>query len=161
MSRGISLREGQLLARSLRVERPTHLVVATVSAGVAANAAVAMELMTSPGNVVILALVFVSLILCTLAVSSDIYSRSSQAVSNLRSIGASRRSLGVAVFMSVIFYAVAGSAAGGMVGVALGLALGGSGGVFSALTSVLAVVAISSAAEAVGVYAGGRGTWPS
>ncbi len=161
MRSGISLQEGQLLSRSLKVSRSTHLLMATVSGGVASNAALAMQLLGTPGQVAALAIVFVSLAAGTLAVSSDIYSRSSQAVSNLRSIGASSRSLGVAVFMSLIGYGVAGAAFGGAIGAILGLSFASGGDMLHALIAILAVVVTSSVAEAFGVYAGGRKAWPS
>jgi len=161
MSRGISLHEGQLLARSLKVSRSTHLLVASVAAAVAANAAAAIQLTGTVGQIALLALIFVTLAAGTSAISSDIYARSSQTIANLRSIGATSRSLSGAVFISVIGYGVAGSALGAGIGVALGLALGGQGGVVSALVAVLGVILASSAAAAAGVYAGGRGTWRS
>jgi len=161
MSRGISLHEGQLLARSLKVSKSTHLVVATVAAAVAANAAAAIQMTGTAGQAILLALIFVTLAAGTSAISSDIYARSSQTIANLRSIGASSRSLSSAVFLSVIGYGVAGSALGAGVGSALGFALGGQGGVASLLVAVLGVILASSAAAAAGVYAGGRRTWRS
>jgi len=161
MSRGISLHEGQLLARSLKVSKSTHLVVATVAAAVAANAAAAIQMTGTVGQAILLALIFVTLAAGTSAISSDIYARSSQTIANLRSIGASSRSLSSAVFLSVIGYGVAGSALGAGVGSALGFALGGQGGVASLLVAVLGVILASSAAAAAGVYAGGRRTWRS
>jgi hypothetical protein len=113
------------------------------------------------GQLAMMALIFVSLAVGTSAISSDIWSRSSQVVSNLRSIGASGRSISNAIFFSVIGYGVAGSAFGGGIGAALGVFLGGRGGPLSILIAVLAVVLASSAAAAAGVYAGGRGTWRS
>jgi uncharacterized integral membrane protein len=148
-----------MLARSLKVSRSTHLVVATVAGAVAANAAVAMQFTGPAAQIAMLALIFISLAVGTSAISSDIYSRSSQVVSNLRSIGASNRSLSNAVFFSVFWYGVAGSALGAGIGAALGLSLGGQGGAFSVFIAVPEVVLASSAAAAAGVYAGGRGTW--
>ena len=161
MSRGASLQEGQLLARSLNVSKSTRLVVATVAAAVAANAAAAIQMIGLVGQVVLLSLIFVTLAAGTSAISSDIYARSSQTISNLRSIGASSRSLSSAVFFSVIGYGIAGSAMGAGVGAALGLALGGQGGAASVVLAVLGVILASSAAAAAGVYAGGRWTWRS
>ena len=161
MSRGVSLQEGQLLARSLRVSKSTHLLVATVAAAVAANAAAAIQMTGAAGQIALLALIFVTLAAGTSAISSDIYERSSQTIANLRSIGASSRNLSSAVFFSVIGYGVAGSTLGAGVGAALGLALGGQGGAVSVLVAVFGVVLASSAAAAAGVYAGGRRTWSS
>ncbi|HYA55205.1 MAG TPA: hypothetical protein VED22_00260 [Nitrososphaerales archaeon] len=161
MSRGVSLQQGQLLARSLKVSRSTHLVVATVAAAVAANAAAAILLIGFPGQIALLGLIFVTLAAGTSAISSDIYARSSQTIANLRSIGASSRSLSSAVFFSVIGYGIAGSALGAGIGSTLGVALGGQGGAVSVLVAVVGVILASSAAAAAGVYAGGRRTWSS
>ena len=160
MSRGISLQEGQLLARSLKVSKSTHLVIASMAAAVTANAAAAIQLIGLAGQVALLAIIFVTLAAGTSAISSDILSRSSQTITNLRSIGASSRSLSNAVFFSIIGYGVAGSALGAGVGAALGMAVGSQGAI-SALLAVLGVILASSAAAATGVYAGGRGTWRS
>jgi hypothetical protein len=161
MSRGLSLQEGQLLAKSLKVSKSTHMVVATVAAGVAANASAAMQLTGLYGQVAILALIFATLAIGTSAISTDIYSRSSQAISNLRSIGASSGTLSRAVFFSVIGYGIAGSALGAGIGGALGFTLGGQGGASSIMFAVFGVILASSAAAAIGVYAGGRRNWRS
>jgi len=161
MSRGVSLQEGQLLARSLNVSKSTHLLVASLATAVCANAAAAIQLIGLTGQITLLVLIFVTVAAGTSAISSDIFARSSQTIANLRSIGASSRSLSNAVFFSVIGYGLAGSALGGGVGAALGMALGGQGGAFSALFAVLGVILASSAAAAAGVYAGGRRTWSS
>jgi len=161
MSRGVSLQQGQLLARSLKVSKSTHLVVATVAAAVAANAAAAIQLIGITGQIALLALIFVTLAAGTSAISSDIYTRSSQTLANLRSLGASSRSISSAVFFSVIGYGIAGSALGAGVGAALGIVLGGQGGAVSVMFAVVGVILASSAAAAAGVYAGGRRTWSS
>ena len=150
-----------MLARSLKVTKSTHTVVAIVAAAIAANAGIAFQLIGLFGQIAVLALIFASVALGTSAIASDIYTRSSQAMSNLRSIGASSRALTSAVFFAVIGYGVAGSALGAIIGSALGSSLGGQGSAFSILFTVLAVVLCSSSAAAVGVYAGGRGTWRS
>ena len=159
MSRGVSLHEGQLLARSLKVSKSTHIVVASVAAAVAANAAAAILMTGTVGQIALLALIFVTLAAGTSAISSDIYLRSSQTIANLRSIGASNSSLSSAVFFSVIGYGIAGSALGAGLGAALGVVLGGQGGVVSLSIAVLGVILASSAAAAAGVYAGGRRAW--
>ena len=159
MSRGVSLQEGQLLVRSLNVSKSTHLLVASLAIAVSANAAAAIQLIGLMGQIALLVVIFVTVAVGTSAISSDIFARSSQTITNLRSIGASRSSISNAVFFSVIGYGVAGSALGGVAGAALGMALGGQGGALSVLFAVLGVILASSAAAAAGVYAGGRGTW--
>jgi len=143
------------------VSKSTHVVVATVAAAVAANAAAAMQLTGPFGQVAILCLIFATLAIGTTAISTDIYARSSQAISNLRSIGASSGSLSRAVFLSVIGYGIAGSALGAGIGGALGFTLGGQGGATSIMLAVIGVILASSAAAAIGVYAGGRRNWRS
>ena len=159
MSRGVSLQEGQLLVRSLNVSKSTHLLVASLAIAVSANAAAAIQLIGLMGQIALLVVIFVTVAVGTSAISSDILARSSQTITNLRSIGASRSSISSAVFFSVIGYGVAGSALGAGAGAALGMALGGQGGAVSVLFAVLGVILASSAAAAAGVYAGGRGTW--
>jgi len=161
MSRGFSVRESQLLARSLKVTRSTHLLVASVAAAVASNATIAMQFTGLSGQLVMAGIIFVCLALGTSAISSEIFSRSSQTISNLRSIGASSRSLSSAVMMSVLGYGLAGSALGALVGVALGSALGGAAGANSLLIEVLVVLLATSAASAMGVFMGGRAAWRS
>jgi len=161
MSRGASLQEGQLLARSLNVSKSTHLVVASLAAAVAANATAAIQLTGLMGEIALLFVIFVTLAVGTSAISTDIFARSGQTIANLRSIGASSRSLSNAVFFSVIGYGVGGSALGAGIGAALGLVLGGQGGALSAVLAVLCVILASSAAAVAGVYAGGRRTWSS
>ena len=161
MSRGFSVREGQLLARSLKVTRSTHLLVASVAAAVASNSTLAMQFMGLGGQLVMAGIIFICLALGTSAISSEIFSRSTQTISNLRSIGASSRSLSSAVTMSVLGYGLAGSALGALVGVGLGFVLGGASGANSLLIAVLVVLLASSAASMMGVFMGGKAAWRS
>ena len=161
MSRGLSILESQLLARSLKVTRSTHLLVASVTAAVASSATLAMQFTGPLGEIAMSAVIFASLALGTWAISSEIFSRSSQTISNLRSIGATRRSLSSAVLMPVLVYGLAGSALGAVIGVGLGLALGGFAGAIVLLLEVVAVILASSVASFVGVYVGGRAAWRS
>lgn len=157
---GLSLSEGQLVARSLKVTRSTYLQVAAVAAGVAANASVAMQLTGILGQVALSVFIFASLSVGTWAISTEIFTRASQTVSNLRSIGATGRSLSSAVLLPVLVYGVVGSGVGVGLGLALGVSLGGHGG-FGMLVEALFVVFSCAAATAVGVYAGGRAAWRS
>ncbi len=161
MSRLFSLHESQLLARSLKISRPMRLVVGTVAGAIAANAAAAMQLTSDTGEVAMIGLLFVSLALGTFAITSDIYSRSSQVVSNLRSLGANGRSISSAIFLAVIGYGAAGSALGAGVGTAVGASLGGQSSLVSSLVVVFAIVLTCSVAAATGVYVGGRRDWPN
>jgi len=160
MSRGLSVHEGQLVARSLKVTKSTHLLVASIAAGVAVNASVAMQFTGAVGPFALSALIFASLSIGTWAISSEIFSRSSQTVSNLRSIGATSRSLSSAVLVPILVYGVLGSAVGAGAGAIIGVSLGGPIGL-GVFFETLSVVLSSAAAAAVGVYAGGRRAWLS
>lgn len=161
MSRGIPVHEGQLLARGLKITRSTHLLVAAVATAVAANATVAFQYTGLTGEIVLLALIFGSLAIGTSAISADIYARSSQTVSNLRSIGASSRNISSAVLTPILVFGIAGSALGAGIGAGIGMTLGGPGGPATILTQVIVVILTSSAASAAGVFAGGRAAWRS
>lgn len=161
MSRGISLNGSAAVARSLKVTRSTHGVVAVINAAVAANAMVALGPLGYMGQAVLVAVVFASVAATVLAVCTDIFNRSSQTVANLRSIGATSGSLSSAVAFSLIIYGSAGSVVGAAAGGALAAGLGS--GVLSAslLIGVVAVVISASAATAAGAYAGARMSWRS
>jgi hypothetical protein len=158
MSRGVSVREGQLVARSLKVTRSTHLLVAAVTAAVAANASVAIQLIPFAAQLALAAVVFASLATVIWALSSEIFSRSGQTITNLRSIGATGASLSKALLVPVLVYGAAGAALGAGAGAAIGISIGGPGAA-TALAEALAIIATSAAASAVGTYAGGRAAW--
>jgi len=160
MAREFSLGSGFIVARSLRITRTTHLLVASITAAVALNATVAVQFLAPIGQAVLLSVLIVFIALGSAAVSRDIFTRSSQAVSSLRSIGATSGSLSSAVMLSNLEYGGIGSAAGAIVGVALGAAFGGSSGFMSVYGFAL-VVGASVAAVALGAYAGGRSLWRS
>ncbi|MDG6909426.1 MAG: hypothetical protein JRN08_03565 [Nitrososphaerota archaeon] len=160
MSRGFSIHESALVARGLGMTRSTDIVVGSVTAAVAANATVAMQFTGLLGAAVLAVLVFASVAVGAWGVSTDVYRRSSQTVSNLRSIGATKGAISAAMAVPLVLYGAAGSTVGAGVGAVIGLLLGGSPGVGLAV-EVLAVVAASSAASASGVYYGVRGAWRS
>ena len=149
------------MSKSLRITGSTRLMVSAFSAAVALNGMVAIRALGPVGQGVLFAVIFVSLSAGAAAVSVDIFNRSSQAVSNLRSIGASRWSISSAVVNSVLVYGAVASTVGAALGAALGSVLAGSGLGVLALFEVLAVAVASAAALAAGVYAGGRVTWRS
>ncbi len=157
-----SMRSGEMVARSLKITRATHTLVAAVTAAVALNTMVAIQSLGVAGQAVLLAIVFLSLGLGSYAVSTDVYSRSGQAIANLRSIGASRGSISSALALAIVGYGVVGAALGAVVGALLSLALGsgGAGGV-SMLIQSAGVIAAASAATAAGFYAGVRSSWRS
>ncbi len=161
MRAGTLTQRGGPVARSLRITGSTHLMVAMLSAAVALNGAAAAQALGFTGFVVATAVVFASLAACSAAISVDILRRSGKTVSDLRSIGATSSSISSAIFGSVLAYGALGSAVGGVAGGALGSALVGPGPALSAVYGVVTVVLASSAALAVGTYAGGRATWRS
>ncbi len=160
MSREATVSATQMVVRSLKISTATHLVVASVAAGVAVNAAVAMQFLGVTGQAVLLAIVFLSLAAGASAISIDVYSRSAQVVSNLRSIGASSSSVSSAVVLSMVVYGAGGAALGGVLGSTLGAALGGAGilGV-SLVIHMIAVVFAACAGLSAGIFFGARSSW--
>jgi hypothetical protein len=159
---GFSMRSSQVIARSLKITRTTHSLVAAITAAVALNSMVAIQYLGLSGQAALLVVVFVSLGVGSLAVSTDIYSRSSQTLTNLRSIGATTGSISSALALAIVGYGIAGAVIGAGSGGALGFALGSSGaGSMSLLTDAIAVIAASSGAIAAGFYVGARATWSS
>jgi predicted lysophospholipase L1 biosynthesis ABC-type transport system permease subunit len=150
-----------MVARGLRITRSTNGLLAAISAGVTANATVAVTQFGIDGKVGLLAIVFASIALSTYAVCVDILNRSSQTVANLRSIGADRGAISRAVLVFVLTYGSAGS----ILGVAIGTALGATLSSFAISTSVLfdmiSVFVASAMGTAIGVYAGARQAWRS
>ena len=157
-----SLRSSQVIARSLKITRTTHSLVAAITAAVALNSMVAIQYLGLSGQAALLVAVFVSLGVGSLAVSKDVYSRSIQTVANLRSIGATTGSISSALASAMIVYGMVGAVIGVAVGGAMGFALGGgvSGGA-SILSEAIGVIAVSSGAIAAGFYIGARTTWRS
>jgi hypothetical protein len=160
MSRLLGARSEDLIARSLRISMATHAEVAAVSAAVALNAMVAMQFLGIGGQAVILFAVFVLLCVGLAAASMDLYSRSKQTLSNLRSIGASSDKISRAVITSIATYGAAGALLGTAAGAGIGAGLGGSGTAgANILVQSLGVLVASSGAIVAGVYAGGWATW--
>lgn len=161
MKREVEIRSDNMVSRSLKITGSTRTIVAAVAGAVALNGSIAMQSLSTLGQLVVVAAVFVSLGAGSLAISKDVFTRSSQTVANLRSIGASSGSITAAVVSSVVVYGIAGAALGALVGGALGAGLAGSAFDSALLIQALAVVASSAAAIAAGVYAGGRAAWRS
>ena len=160
MSREATVSATAMVARSLKISGTTQWVVASVSAGIAVNAAIAMQFLGIGGQAAILAIAFLSLAAAASAVSMDVYSRSAQVVSNLRSIGASRDGVSTAVVLSLIGYGGGGAALGGVIGTALGTALGGAGTLGGVLfVQLVAVVLATCGGMAAGVFYGARASW--
>jgi hypothetical protein len=160
MSREATVSATAMVAKSLKISGPTQLVVASVSAGVAVNAAVAMQFLGIGGQAAILAIAFLSLAAAASAISMDVYSRSAQVVSNLRSIGASRNGVSSAVVLSLIGYGGGGAALGGIIGSALGALLVGTGTFGGVLVvRLMAVVLAACGGMAAGVFYGARISW--
>ncbi|MDG7010874.1 MAG: hypothetical protein JRN57_02015 [Nitrososphaerota archaeon] len=161
MKAGALLERGGPVARSLRISGSTHVMAAAISAAVSLNGTIALQTLGVLGQAAVVAVVFLSVAACTAAISVDILGRSTKAVSDLRSIGASRWSISSALFGSMLVYGAAGSFLGGVVGATAGSALFGGALGAQTLAEVLAVLAASVGAVAAGAYAGGRITWRS
>lgn len=154
------MRSDQAIVRSLKITGTTRSLVAAIAGAIALNSTVAIGYVGVAGEAVMLFVVFASLGLGSFAMSTDIYSRSSQTVANLRSIGATSKSISWSLASAMITYGVAGAAAGGAAGGAFGWAAGAGGGI-SILTDVVAVIVASAGGVAAGFYAGGRAAWRS
>jgi hypothetical protein len=157
MSRDFAVQASSLVARSMKVGRATHMTVAAVVGAIALNASIAIQFLGALGQAVLLAVIFASVAAGITAISADIYSRSSQAVKSLKSIGASSRAISYALIMSVIGYGAAGAVLGAAAGTGVGAAIGSAGASSTALlVGSFGVVLAASAATAAGVYAGAR-----
>ncbi len=141
--------------------RATYALVAVANAAITANAMVAIGYSSFAGQLALEAFLFASMALIAFAVSADVFARSGQAVSSLRSIGASKASLSMVVATTVLVYGAAGSVLGAGLGGAIGMGLEGlSAGLGTAVNAVIVVV-VSASATAAGVYAGARTAWRS
>ena len=162
MKQAASMRSSQMISRSMKITGTTHALVAAVSAAVALNAMIAMQYLGLLGQVALILIVFVSLALGSLAVSMDIYSRTSQTVANLRSIGATSRSISSALAAAMVFYGLAGALLGSVAGVLIGLIFGGAGTqALSPFAESAGLIAASALAAATGFYAGAKISWRS
>jgi ABC-type lipoprotein release transport system permease subunit len=134
--------------------------VAAVTAAVAMNTMLAIHHLSATGQGALLVAVFASLTVGFLAVSVDLFSRSSQTVASLRSVGASRGTISSAFALAILVYGIAGAAIGVLAGGAFGYALGDSAtGVVSMIIDSACVIVASSGAAAAGFYAGARTAW--
>lgn len=148
------------MAKSLKITSYTYAVVASLAAAVAANGMLAAAPLGAAGKAAVVAVVFVSLAGVTAALSADVLSRSSQAVANLRSIGASQGRISGAVASSVVVFGAGGALVGAAAGAVLA-ALVSSSPPGASLFDALALIIASSAAVATGAFAGGRLSWRS
>jgi hypothetical protein len=155
------LERGGAVARSLKITGSTHAMVAAISGAMALNGMLAALALGFIGEVVVIGVVFVSLAGCSAAISVDVLNRSGKAVADLRSIGASRGNISMAIFGSILFYGALGAVIGGAAGAGIGFSLLGGASGSQTLIGLFAVVATSAVALAVGSYAGGRLTWRS
>lgn len=161
MKTGVSLGGGGAVARSLKIGRSTDGLVAIVNAAVAANAMVAMPLVSIDGRAAVLALVCGSVLLSSMAISNDLLGRSGQTISSLRSIGATKKTLAAAVLGAVLAYGAMGAALGAGFGGTLGESLTKAGFGMAFGVEVLSVIAMAATATAFGVILGARLAWRS
>ena len=150
------LQRGGPVARALRITGPTRGLAVALPAAVSLNGAIAAQAVGLLGQAMVLAVIFASVAVCFAAISADVLSRSAKAVSDLRSIGASRGSISSALFGSMLTYGAAGAAAGSLVGTIVGSVLVGPGPGTGTLVDVVFAVAATAGAVAAGSFAGGR-----
>jgi predicted lysophospholipase L1 biosynthesis ABC-type transport system permease subunit len=150
-----------MVARSLRISRPTFYMVAAFSAAVAANAMITLQVLNSAGQAAVLGFTSLFVGIVGAAVAVDILSRSSQGLATLRTLGAKRETVAVSMVASLVTFGAAGSALGAALGVGLVAALIRSGPsiLSSTLVNALFVLGLSASAIGVGVYAGVRSSW--
>ncbi len=161
MKKGIVPGPDSMVARSLRISRPTFYMIAASSAAVAANATITLQVLSSAGQAAVLGFTSLFVGIVGAAVAIDILSRSSQALVTLRTLGAKREAVAVSMVASLVVFGAAGSALGAALGVGLVAALIGSGPLIlgGTLVNALFVLGLSAAAIGVGVYAGVRASW--
>ena len=150
------------VAKSLRITRSTYVLVAALTAGITANAMVAIQFQGLAGQATLFALAFVSVAVATCAVSADMFSRSRQVVDNLLSMGAKKGTLSRAVLATVFTYGTIGSLLGVLVGAGVGYALSNftSAGV-AILSEAVTFLIVSAGATTAGVYTGVGVAWRS
>ena len=159
MSKGIPFAAGGVVARSLKMTRVTYALVGVANASIAANSVVAIGYSAFAGQMTLYGFLFASMAMVATAISADVFARSGQAVSSLRSIGASRNSISLVVTTTVLVYGAAGAILGAVLGTAIGMGIGGLATSVDTAFTALIVVTISAVATATGVYAGARLTW--
>ena len=157
----LSLRSGQVVARSLRITSTTHVLVAAIAAGITLNAMVAIEFTGLAGQITLLATAFATVLLGSLSVAKDVLSRSSETLSNLRSIGASMGGVSVSIASALVIYGAVGAAVGVLLGAGVGALLGSAASIGSASIDAFSVIASASAGTATGFYLGARTAWRS
>lgn len=163
MKKGVMLGGGSMVARSLRISRPTFYMVSAFSAAVAANATITLQALSSAGQAAVLGFTSIFVGIVGAAVAIDILSRSGQALGTLRTYGAKREAVAISMVRTLATFGAAGSALGAALGVGLVLALRGSGSPIlgGTLVNAFFVLGLSAAAIGVGVYAGVRASWHS
>jgi len=159
---GFSFLSDGLVTKSLKMTRATSLLVASLTAGISVNVMVAMQYVGGFAQALLSGIVFVTLAVSTSAVSADVFARSEQSISNLRSVGATLKSMTGAILGVVLFWGLAGAVLGTGAGSAIGLVAGGSSpGLLGLMVDGLVVILLSAAAMSAGVYLGARRSWRS
>jgi len=159
---GLSFRSDGVVAKSLKMTRATSVLVAALTAGISVNAMVAMQFVGGVAQAVLAGIVFGTLVISTSAVAADVFARSEQSIANLRSIGATLKSMTGAILGAVILWGVAGAILGTGAGSAIGTVSGGSSATaVSVLVEGSVVILLSVAAMSAGVYLGARRSWRS
>ena len=163
MKRVTVRRADPVIARSLKVTRTTFSMVATFTAGVAANVMLSAQVLSALGQVAVFALMFAVISIISASLVADIFTRSNQVVTTLRTLGATKGAISKSIVVSLFVPGAAGAA----IGAALGGGLGAAGlvqgalgtGLGSIMLNGVVVLAMSLAAIGCGVYAGVRTAW--
>ena len=162
MKSSLAIRPDRVVARSLRVTRTTFALVAAFTAFATTNAMITLQFLSVFGQETIFTLLFVSVAVATFAITTDIISRSSQVIANLRSLGAQKIGVASAVFFFLLIYGAAGTVLGAGLGATLGSAMSSTFGLsLATLTRAAAALGVSTTATVLGVYAGVRVAWRS
>lgn len=157
-----STRGSSLVARGLGISSPTRVLAAALVGTVSVNASLAMQFGGTQTLVALSALFFASVATGAWAISRDVCSKSAQAISNLRSIGATRPFILSAVLVSILSYATLAAACGAFAGAVAGESVLGAGiALERAMVYAALLAAVSAAASGAGAYAGVRGAWRS
>jgi predicted lysophospholipase L1 biosynthesis ABC-type transport system permease subunit len=161
VKKGVVPRPDSMVARSLRISRPTFYMVAAFSAAVAANVMIPLQVLSSVGQATVLGFTVLFVGIVGAAVAIDILSRSNQGLATLRTLGAKREAVAFSMVSSLVAFGAAGSALGAALGAGLVAALMRSGPLVLSYTLVnaLIVLGLSAAAIGLGVYVGVRASW--
>lgn len=145
--------------KSLRVTKSTLTLVAFVPAVVAVNGMVLTQLLGPTGLTTGLGMVFACTAIAMFLIIADIMDRSTKAVSAMRSIGASRKTLASAILLGLLGFGVIGACLGSGLGAAIAGTIGRSIPTANIVVSASLVMVVSVVGVASGAYFGLMLAW--